>query len=181
MKQAFTPEIITLVDSACKLFPANNDLKNLQNIYRSGSQIAVQQNTAAIPLNNLSEELNERNKKLSLLITQATYLFNGAKYIDAAKAFLEAAALDPNNYVYYENVGVCYYNNNNLEQCLQYFDKSINFKTSTSGKSEFFKGVALNALGKKEEACRLLQVSTDKKYPDANKYYTLYCKDQAKN
>jgi O-antigen ligase/tetratricopeptide (TPR) repeat protein len=181
MKQAFTPEIITLVDSACKLFPANNDLKNLQNIYRSGSQIAVQQNTAAIPVNNISEEINERNKKVGLLITKATYLFNGAKYIDAAKVFLEASALDPNNYAYYENAGVCYYNNNNLEQCLQYFDKSINLKTSTTGKSEFFKGVALNALGKKEEACRLLQVSVDKKYPDANKYYTLYCKDAAKN
>jgi tetratricopeptide (TPR) repeat protein len=181
MKQAFTPEIITLVDSACKLFPANNDLKNLQNIYRSGSQIAVQQNTAAIPVNNISEEINERNKKVGLLITKATYLFNGAKYIDAAKVFLEASALDPNNYAYYENAGVCYYNNNNLEQCLQYFDKSINLKTSTTGKSEFFKGVALNALGKKEEACRLLQVSIDKKYPDANKYYTLYCKDAAKN
>jgi tetratricopeptide (TPR) repeat protein len=181
MKQAFTPEIITLVDSACKLFPANNDLKNLQNIYRSGSQIAVQQNTAAIPVNNISEEINERNKKIGLLITKATYLFNGAKYIDAAKVFLEASALDPNNYAYYENAGVCYYNNNNLEQCLQYFDKSINLKTSTTGKSEFFKGVALNALGKKEEACRLLQVSVDKKYPDANKYYTLYCKDAAKN
>jgi O-antigen ligase/tetratricopeptide (TPR) repeat protein len=181
MKQAFTPEIITLIDSACKLFPANNDLKNLQNIYRSGSQIAAQQNTAAIPVNNVSEEINERNKKISLLITKATYLFNGAKYIDAAKAFLEASSLDPNNYAYYENAGVCYYNNNNLEQCLQYFDKSINLNTSTSGKSEFFKGVALNALGKKEEACRLLQVSTNKKYPDANKYYTLYCKDAVKN
>jgi len=181
MKQAFTPEIIALVDSACKLFPANNDLKNLQNIYRSGNQIAVQQNTAAIPVNNISEEVNERNKKIGLLITKATYLFNGAKYMDAAKVFLEASVLDPNNYAYYENAGVCYYNNNNLEQCLQYFDKSINLNTSTSGKSEFFKGVALNALGKKEEACRLLQVSTNKKYPDANKYYILYCKDQVKN
>jgi len=181
MKQAFTPEIITLVDSACKLFPGNNDLKNLQNIYRSGSQIAVQQNTAAIPVNNISEEVNERNKKIGLLVTKATYLFNGAKYIDAAKVFLEASSLDPNNYAYYENAGVCYYNNNNLEQCLQYFDKSINLKTSTTGKSEFFKGVALNALGKKEEACKLLQVSVDKKYPDANKYYTLYCKDAVKN
>jgi tetratricopeptide (TPR) repeat protein len=181
MKQAFTPEIIALVDSACKLFPANTDLKNLQNIYRSGNQIAVQQNTAAIPGNNISEEVNERNKKIGLLITKATYLFNGAKYMDAAKVFLEASVLDPNNYAYYENAGVCYYNNNNLEQCLQYFDKSINLNTSTSGKSEFFKGVALNALGKKEEACRLLQVSTNKKYPDANKYYILYCKDQVKN
>jgi len=181
MKQAFTPEIITLVDSACKLFPANTDLKNLQNIYRSGNQIAVQQNTAAIPVNNISEEVNERNKKIGLLITKATYLFNGAKYMDAAKVFLEASVLDPNNYAYYENAGVCYYNNNNLEQCLQYFDKSINLNTSTSGKSEFFKGVALNALGKKEEACRLLQVSEDKKYPDANKYFILYCKNQTKN
>ena len=181
MKQAFTPEIITLVDSACKLFPSNNDLKNLQNIYKSGAQIVTQQNTAAIPVNNVNEEINEKNKKLGLLITKATYLFNGAKYIDAAKVFLEASALDPNNYVYYENVGVCYYNNNNLEQCLQYFDKSINFKTATSGKSEFFKGVALNALGKKEDACRLLQVSKDKNYPDADKYYKLYCKDQVKN
>jgi tetratricopeptide (TPR) repeat protein len=181
MKQAFTPEIITLVDSACILFPANNDLKNLQNIYRNGSQMAVQQNTSAIPVNNVSEEINERNKKIGLLITKATILFNGAKYMDAAKVFIEASSLDPNNYAYYENVGVCYYNNNNLEKSLQYFDKSINLNTSTTGKSEFFKGVALNALGKKEEACRLLQVSTNKKYPDANKYYLLYCKDQVKN
>jgi len=181
MKQAFTPEIIALVDSACKLFPTNNDLKNLQNIYKNGGQIVTQQNTAAIPVNNVTEEINEKNKKLGLLITKATYLFNGAKYIDAAKVFLEASALDPNNYVYYENVGVCYYNNNNLEQCLQYFDKSINFKTATSGKSEFFKGVALNALGKKDDACRLLQISKDKKYPDADKYYKLYCQDQVKN
>jgi len=180
MKQAFTPEIITLVDSACKLFPTSTDLKNLQNIYKNGAQIAAQQNTAAIPLNNVSEAINEKNKTLSLLISKATYLFNGTKYIDAAKVFLEASALDPNNYVYYENVGVCYYNNNNLEQSLPYFDKSINLKTSTTGKSEFFKGVALNALGKKEDACRLLLISKDKNYADADKYYKLYCKDQVK-
>jgi len=180
MKQAFTPEIITLVDSACKLFPTSTDLKNLQNIYKNGAQIAAQQNTAAIPLNNVSEAINEKNKTLSLLISKATYLFNGTKYIDAAKVFLEASALDPNNYVYYENAGVCYYNNNNLEQSLPYFDKSINLKTSTTGKSEFFKGVALNALGKKEDACRLLLISKDKNYADADKYYKLYCKDQVK-
>ena len=82
--------------------------------------------------------------------------------------------------MYYENAGVCYYNNNNLEQSLPYFDKSINLKTSTTGKSEFFKGVALNALGKKEDACRLLLISKDKNYADADKYYKLYCKDQVK-
>ena len=172
IKQSFTPEIIKLLDSASILFPANADIKNLQNIYKNGAAVVQQQNNLVSSPNTIQ---NERNITLSKIINNATLLFSTQKYMESAKAFLEAAALDPNNYVYYENAGVCYYNNNNLDQAIVYFDKSINLKTSVSGKSEFFKGIALNALGKKEASCKLLQISKDKGYPDAEKYLKLYC------
>ena len=184
IKQAFTPEIKQLIDSSCNLFPDNTDLKNLQNIARNNNQVALPQNTntaGVASVNNINQTLIEKKKRIDLLIIQATNLFNAKNYTESAKVFLSAAELDPNNYAYYENAGICYYNNNKLEASLPYFDKSINLKTSTTGKSEFFKGIALNALGKKADACVLLQVSKDKKYPDAEKYYTTYCKDQNKN
>ena len=173
LKQTFTPETIALLDSACKLFPTNTELKNLQSIYQNGAPAGQQQRAI---VNNTNAVVNERNNNLSLYVTKATYLFSTQKYMESAKAFLQASELDPNNFVYYENIGVCYYNNNNLDQAIVYFNKSINLKTSTTGKSEFFKAVSLYSMGKKEECCKLLQISKEKGYPDADKYIKLYCK-----
>ena len=181
LKKSFTPEIKNLLDSSCKLFPENNDLKNLQNISKSGNQLVVQDNNTAVVANNINQALIDKKKNIDLLVIQATTLFNAQKYTESAKFFLKASELDPNNYAYYENAGVCFYNNNNFEASLPYFDKSINLKSSNTGKSEFFKGIALNTLGKKADACLLLQISKDKKYVDADRYYTMLCKDQIKN
>jgi len=181
IKQSFTTEINNLLDSSVKLFPENKDLKNLQDISKNGSQLIVQQNNnTAVVNNNINQALIDKKKNIDLLVIQATNLFNAQKYIESAKFFLKASELDPQNYAYYENVGVCFYNNNKFEASLPYFDKSINLKTSNTGKSEFFKGIALNTLGKKADACILLQISKDKKYPDADRYYTLLCKEQIK-
>lgn len=48
-----------------------------------------------------------------------------------------------------------------------YFDKVIESKKASDGKSEFFKGAALINLGKKAEGCALLQAAKAKGYQAA--------------
>ena len=62
------------------------------------------------------------------------------------------------------------------ERCLPWFDRVFAMKTSTDGKSEYFKAAALINLGKKEEACALLRISKGRGYTAADGLINGYCK-----
>ena len=61
------------------------------------------------------------------------------------------------------------------EKSIPYFNIVLNMRTATDGKTEYFKGAALINLGRPDEACALLKMSVNKKYPGADGLLAQYC------
>ena len=152
--------MLNTLDSALVHFPGDSVLltgtKNL--LYRGmmGNQQAV--------------------SNVNLYAAEAAALFGKRNFVGAAKLYIKASMLEPNNYTHYENIAVCYYSNKSYEKSIGYFDKSIAFPQNNTGKSEFFKAMALVAMGKNSIACAPLQAAKKKNYPDIDKYIAMYCK-----
>ncbi|MEI7589669.1 MAG: O-antigen ligase family protein, partial [Chitinophagia bacterium] len=152
--------MLNTLDSALVHFPGDSVLltgtKNL--LYRGmmGNQQAV--------------------SNVNLYAAEAAALFGKRNFVGAAKLYIKASMLEPNNYTHYENIAVCYYSNKSYEKSIGYFDKSIAFPQNNTGKSEFYKAMSLVSLGKNDLACTELQAAKKKNYPDIDKYIATYCK-----
>jgi O-antigen ligase len=107
---------------------------------------------------------------------QAMAAFSKRQYEKAAQFFSKAASANPTNYAYIENIGVCYYSNSQFAKAIPYFIQAANFPTATTGKSEFYAAMCYISLGKKDQACALLQKAKAKQYPDAEANISKYCK-----
>ncbi len=152
--------MLNTLDSALVHFPGDSVLltgtKNL--LYRGmmGNQQAV--------------------SNVNLYAAEAAALFGKRNFVGAAKLYIKASMVEPNNYTHYENIAVCYYSNKSYEKSIGYFDKSIAFPQNNTGKSEFYKAMSLVSLGKNDLACTELQAAKKKNYPDIDKYIATYCK-----
>lgn len=152
--------MLNILDSAIIHFPADSVLlrgaKNL--LYRGviGNQQVV--------------------NSVNQYAADAGAFFAKGNYIAAAKQYIKASMVEPNNYTHFENIAVCYYSNKSYEKSIGYFDKSIEFPQNNTGKSEFFKAMALVALGKNDIACSSLQAAKKKNFPNIDKYIVTYCK-----
>ena len=107
---------------------------------------------------------------------EGSKLFSQKSFAAAAQKFIRASKLNPGNYAFHENAGICYFANNQFDKALIYFDKAINLGTSSTGKSEYFKAVCLVRLGRKDEGCVLANIAKSKKYPDADNFIKSNCK-----
>jgi tetratricopeptide (TPR) repeat protein len=101
--------------------------------------------------------------------------FQKGRYAAAANFYLQASQTEPENYTHFENIGICYYSNKNYRDCIQYFDKANTFVQNTTGKSYFFKAMALIALGKKEQACSALNKAKNRSYAEAGSFIKTNC------
>ncbi len=102
--------------------------------------------------------------------------FQKGQYANAAKWYIKASELDPTNYTHLENIGICYYTNKAFDKAVLYFDKAILLPTANTGKSEFFKAMALISVGKKDQACGALQAAKAKNYPGVDAFIAQNCK-----
>jgi tetratricopeptide (TPR) repeat protein len=107
---------------------------------------------------------------------QAMASFGKKQYGKAAQLFSKASAANPNNYAYIENIGVCYYSNGQFEKAIPFFMQAASFSSATTGKSDFYAAMCYISLGKKDQACALLQKAKAKQYPDAEANISKYCK-----
>jgi|GEM_PF-280728 O-antigen ligase/tetratricopeptide (TPR) repeat protein len=106
---------------------------------------------------------------------QGNALFGQGQYAAAAALLQKASALDPLEYSYVENTGAAYFSMGDWGRALPFFDQVIlQFKPGT-GKSEYIKALALINLGRKEEACALLDSSISLGYPEAQKAKERWC------
>ena len=106
---------------------------------------------------------------------QGALAFQKGRYAAAAKFYLQASQVEPENYTHFENIGICYYSNKNYENCIQYFDKANSFAQNAAGKSYFFKAMAAIALGKKDQACSALNEAKKRAYPEADTFIKSNC------
>jgi len=98
------------------------------------------------------------------------------QYVKAAEFYMQAVKMDPNNYTHYENVGICYYMNQNYSKAIPYFQKVIQYPNATSGKSEFYLAMCFIPLNNNKDACTALNSAKKKGYPGVDEYISKYCK-----
>lgn len=110
------------------------------------------------------------------LLVQSNHAFNTSDFKTALAGFLQLAKLNPTRYNYLENIGICYFQLKKYEEAVPYLDQVIATKAYTNGKAEFFKGLSLFNLGKKQEACLYLKMAGYRSYPGANDLVSKYCK-----
>jgi O-antigen ligase/tetratricopeptide (TPR) repeat protein len=158
-------QLLAIADSALILFPNNPSiLQRKKEIVGSMSSISG------------SKSISDFAVETDKLYQEGMTLFQKQAYGDAAAKFIRAATYNPNNYAYFENAGLCFFANKQFQKALNQFNKSIALGMSTSGKSEYFKGICLLNLGKKEEGCAMVQLAKSKNYPDADVFLKTYCK-----
>lgn len=158
--------LLNLADSALKQFPGDTNI-----VQRRREIIGTMQagGNSLIGSPNAAQEANS-------FYLEASKLFAQKSYAAAAQKFIRAANLNPTNYAFLENAGICFFANNQFDKAIVYFDKAINLGISTTGKSEYFKAVCLVNLGRKDEGCVLANLAREKKYPDADTFIKSNCK-----
>lgn len=131
-----------VLDSAIKLFPEDNELKS-----RVQSQAAV----TVRPYFDIAREY-----------------FAKRDFKKAITSFKQAQLLNPADYSFDENIGLCYYELKDFRSAITYFDKAIASGKARDAKSFFFKGICQINSGKKEEGCSTLREAASRNYPGAS-------------
>jgi O-antigen ligase/tetratricopeptide (TPR) repeat protein len=158
-----TPALLAIADSSLAHFPKDSTL-----LVRRAEILGTmsQQTTSAVNNAKAIEDVKLANKYYQDGI--AAFGSGNPEKDDLEKAaglFLKAAKLSPNNYIIYENAAMCYFNKKDFAKSLLYFDKVLAMTNAGNGKSEFFKGVALLSLGRKE-GCTYLVMAQKKNYKE---------------
>jgi tetratricopeptide (TPR) repeat protein len=168
--------LLSLADSAIKKFPSDTaNLKEI-NVFRN---ILINRINLEVAKKNISMSaltLKNNSQLVSQYVANAFAAFNKNDYPTSAALFIKASKLDPSNYSHYENAGISYFNNKEYNKAIPFFDTSINSSKVSSGKSEFFKGVALIVLGNKPKGCELLYKAKEKNYSKADEIILTNCK-----
>ena len=159
VKGGADPRLVNLLDSAIKTYPQDSAIfVNTVNIYaRSGS-------------------IGLKNNVIADFAAQGAIAFQKGQYEKAGGLYLKATAIDPANYTHWENAGICNYTAKQFSKAIECFQRASQFATATSGKSEFFMAMSYIALGKKEQACPVLQQAKRKNYPGVDAYIQQNCK-----
>jgi tetratricopeptide (TPR) repeat protein len=157
-------KLMAITDSALKLFTM---------------RLTQRLNQIKADLQNMLSDTNRIQKadiqKYQQLITEATESYNKKNYTMAIRDFKKAAEMNPGDYTNYENTGLSYYFLFDFKSAMPWFDKVIQMKSSTDGKSEFFKALCLIYLNKRAEACPWLKIANAKNYKDAKSYLASNC------
>ncbi len=155
--QKGTKELLSMADSALRLFPQDPDL-----LVRRQEII----NSMGIPTNGFQVPPNLQSTYQQLQAAGKD-AFGRNDFNNAALYFVKAASISSEDYSNNENAAISYFNMKEYAKSIVYFDKVIESKKASDGKSEFFKGAALINLGKKAEGCALLQAAKAKGYQAA--------------
>jgi O-antigen ligase/tetratricopeptide (TPR) repeat protein len=154
------PNLLTFADSALILFPDDPELlQRISEIQRGLAFSNTKTNTA-----DMAAAVKYYASGVAAFGTGVPGKDDLEK---AAGYFLKSAALNPTDYTAIENAAICYFNMKQWQRAITYFDKELATKMSTNGKPEYFKGVALINLGKKEEGCNYMQTANNKGWAGA--------------
>jgi tetratricopeptide (TPR) repeat protein len=150
--------MMDLLDSSKKRYPNDSiELEKVSNFFYKGGTVQGSSILNGITKNGLDA-------------------FVKKQYSKAADFYLQAIKMDPNNYTHYENVGICYYMNQNYSKAIPYFQKVIQYPNATSGKSEFYLAMCFIPLNNNKDACTALNSAKKKGYPGVDEYISKYCK-----
>ena len=119
-------------------------------------------------LENVTESYNLSDK--------ASELYSSNKFKEAIELYKKAIDLNPYDATFYENIGMCFYQLKQYEDVILFFEQSLEKKTSSLCKAEFFIGLSNVNLGKLEEGCLFLHKSKSLNYESAYNAIIKFCK-----
>tara|TARA_B100001059_G_scaffold81784_1_gene79862 strand:- start:35410 stop:36432 length:1023 start_codon:yes stop_codon:yes gene_type:complete len=90
--------------------------------------------------------------------------FSKGNFNNAADLYEAAILINNYQYVFYENAAIAYYNLDNFDKAVDYFDKVIYEFQTNDGRAEFFKGLMLVKYEDNINGCRYLKSSSEKNY-----------------
>jgi O-antigen ligase/tetratricopeptide (TPR) repeat protein len=164
-----SPKLLAIADSAYKKL---SELPEDTILYKK--KLEIQRYMSAAPAPSASpEQLVKAQNYYNTGVNAFAKAKAGAPpanredYLTAAKSFVRAGEIITTNYIIYENAGIAYFNLQDYQKAIQFFDRVINMKTSVDGKSEYFKGVSLYNLGKQSEGCGFIRAAANKGYAEA--------------
>ncbi len=102
-----------------------------------------------------------------LIAAEAEKEFINKNYSKSAELYESAIRLNNNVYVFYENAAIAYGLLKEYDKAINYYDEVIYRLESEDGKSEYMKGLLKIQLSNKEEGCKYLGISSQKKYIDS--------------
>ena len=145
---------VAQANEALKLFPDNQQIKNLHRLIILGEQ-------------RIKESIKYSKMGLDF--------FNIQNYAEAASAFEKAIDANPFEYAHYENAATSNYLVNNLDKAISQVDVVINDLNPLNGKSEYIKALILLKMGDPLGACPLLKISRDSGYDQADESFNQFC------
>ena len=101
--------------------------------------------------------------------------FARKNYRSAIENFKKCQDLNPTDYSFDENIGLCYHSLGDFATAIKYFDKVITGGKARDAKSYVFKGLGLISLGRKDEGCNSLRIAVAKNYPGAGDLLKANC------
>ncbi len=118
-----------------------------------------------------------------LFAEQASGEFAKQNYFKSIELYESAILLNDTEYTFYENAGIAYSLIKDFENAVIKYDEVIYRFKSTNGKSEYLKGLLRLQQNQKENGCKYLKISAEKKYVDknsnvnANILYNSFCSE----
>lgn len=118
-----------------------------------------------------------------LIADQAQSEFANKNYSKSIELYESAILLNNTEYTFYENAGIAYSLIKDFENAVIKYDEVIYRFKSTNGKSEYLKGLLRLQQNQKENGCKYLKISAEKKYVDkssnvnANILYNSFCSE----
>ncbi len=103
-----------------------------------------------------------------LIANEAEKEFINENYLRSAELYETSILLNNNEYIFYENAAIAYGFLKEYDKAINYYDEAIYRLESKDGKSEYMKGLIKIQLSDKEEGCKYLDISSQKKYIDSS-------------
>ena len=154
MTNAGDPILIKRAEKAQKLFPNNEDFKNLLKSAKIG---------------------NSRIQNAFEISQEGQVKYAERSYLEAVRLFEKSIDLDPYEYSYYENAALCYYSLDNLDKAINRINVVVDEMNPLNGKCEYVKGLIYLKLGLNDEACELFETAVSSGLQDAKNIKKQYC------
>ena len=148
------------------------DLKILLNEAKGKIKDKKKLSTLETILNVGFENLDDHAK----MILKAEQSFQQNEFIEAANLYQAAARIDNSNYTHYENAALSYYRANYYEEAENLFRYTLRTFDVSNGKSEFYLGLLMYEIEKKEEACKFWNISRNKGFSGSQRVIQNFCK-----
>lgn len=167
--------LLAMADSAIKIFGKQEDVSTIATVRNEIIRFMENPGVASTPgqVNNTVAATKYYNEAVAAFGSGVAGKDDLEK---AASLFLRSAALNPGNFVAYENAAICYFNMKQWQKSIIYFNKVLASQLSVNGKPEYFKGVALYNLGQRDEGCNFLKASLAKGWKEAEAIIKANCK-----